>query len=114
MTLPEDIIIDSDTAIQHERELEDDIPQAESSENEDEAIGAGKWKRNISVTENEEGPTKRLQKTPYINYLNDPFCKDIGHDETLISAEIIFSVYIEKTLKDTDSKTYQKAKESPE
>ena len=41
-TLPADIIIDPDTAIQHERELEDDIPQAESSENEDEAIGAGK------------------------------------------------------------------------
>ena len=42
MTLPEDIIIDPDTAIQHERELKDDTPQAESSENEDEAICAGK------------------------------------------------------------------------
>ena len=57
-----------------------------------------------------------MQKTPYIDYcyLNDSFCKDIGHDETLMSAEIIFSVYIEKTLRGTDPKTYWEAKESPE
>ena len=115
-TLSEDFIIDPDPAIQCERELEDDTPQAESSENEDDAIGKGKQKRNISVTENKEGPAKRLRKTPHIDYryLNDPFCEDIGHDETLTSAEIIFSVYIKKTIRGTDPKSYREARESLE
>ena len=112
----QDIIINPDPAIQRERELGDDAPQAESSGSDDEASATGKRQREMTASETTEGPTKRLRKTFQIDYryLNDPFSDNLGHETSLTSAETVFAVYSEPTLRGNDPKTFREARGSSE
>ena len=112
----QDIIINPHPAIQRERELEDGAPQAESSGSDDKASATGKRQRETTASETTKGPTKRLQKTPQIDYryLNDPFSDDLGHETLLTSAETIFAVYSKPTLRGNNPKTFWEARSSVE